>query len=282
MHFVNKKYYMLFLLLLVSFNYAQSLVYNYEFGNFKDACRFSYNYSGYFYVSDCGSNEIIKIDTLGNVSKIIGGYGWNESLFDYPIDISTNILNVYVTDYNNNRIQIFDKDLNYISEIRNSEKLDFKYPTSSQISNQGDIFVLDSDNKRILKLNRNGNLITTIGGFDAGSYQLNSPSKFCIDNNSNLYVISKNYLFIFDQFGNGLKKIKLNFHPRNINIINNIISLVNESQILLAFSINKNELFKEDKFFTLENVNDIKDAVLINNKLFVLRKNIIQVFDLVN
>ena len=129
-------------------------------GKFTDASSFSYNPSGFFYVADRHTNEIFKIDTLGNIIKYIGGYGWDESNFDDPIFIFSTLLNVYVTDKNNHRIQIFDKDLNYITQLsnknlestnKNLENSKFGYPLGCVVSSMGDFFVLDSENKRILK-----------------------------------------------------------------------------------------------------------------------------------
>lgn len=277
-----KKFYMLILLLLVSKLYAQTLIYNYEFGNFKNASSFTFSNAGYFYVSDIGSNEIIKIDTLGKISKIIGGYGWTESLFDNPIDVFTNILNVYVSDYNNNRIQIFDKDLNYITEIKRNDIIDFRYPTCSATSNQGDIFILDSDNKRIIKLNRNGNFVQNIGDIDAGKFQLTEPEKFCVDVNSNLYVINKNKLFTFDQFGNGLRIIELKFRPTNINSLFNKIIITDKSKILLINIFENNKIIINDHSLSIEGIDDIRDGIIVNNKFYLLRKNTIQVFDLIS
>ncbi len=278
---IVKKFYMLILLLLVSKITAQSLVYKFELGNFNDANSFSFSAAGFFYVSDSGSNEIIKIDTLGNVLKVVGGYGWSESQFDKPFDVFTNVLNVYVTDYNNNRVQIFDKDLNFISEIKNSDKIEFRFPTCAASSNQNVIFILDSDNKRILKLDRNGNLLLTIGDIDAGKFQLSSPIKFCIDTNFNLIVLNNDKLFLFDQFGNGLKKIDLNFTPRNINSLFNLITIINNDKILLAKIDDKNEISFFDNLLSFNGLDDIQDGLVYNNKLYVLTKNNIQVFDLI-
>lgn len=276
-----KNFYMLILLLLVSKITAQSLVFKYEFGNFNDANSFSFSTAGFFYVSDIGKNEIIKIDTVGNALKVVGGFGWSESLFDKPIDVFANVLNVYVSDYNNNRIQVFDKDLNFIFEIKNTDKIEFRFPTCVASSNQNDIFILDSDNKRILKLDRSGNLLLIIGDIDAGKFQLSSPIKFCIDINFNLLVLNNNKLFLFDQFGNGLKIFDLNFTPRNINSLFNLITIVNNNKILLAKINDKNEISFLDNLLSFNGLEDIQDGLVYNNKLYVLTKNNIQVFDLI-
>ncbi len=64
------------------------------------------------------NNEIVKLDTLNNALKSIGGYGWSNSTFDEPVDIYATDLRVYVTDKNNNRVQVFDKDLNFLFLLR--------------------------------------------------------------------------------------------------------------------------------------------------------------------
>lgn len=274
------KFYMLFFLLYASNIFSQSLVLNYEFGEFNNASGFCYSNAGFFYVTDSHSNEVFKVDTLGNIHKSIGGYGWSASTFDNPICVYTNILNVFVTDYNNNRIQIFDKDLNYITEIVNNDNISFKFPIAAQISKQGDIFILDSDNKRILKLNSNGEFLLSIGDYDAGNFQLDSPTSFCIYNDSFIIVSNKNELFIFDLFGNGISKLKLNFSPKKLNCIFEYLTITDNDKLLIGrFDLN-NKIILNENLITFKDVNDIKDALIISTKLFLLRQNLIQVYNL--
>ena len=167
------KYYLLFLLLINQKTaYGQTFVPSGNIGSFTAAKSFSINSAGFIFVTDTSSNELIKVDTLGKVIKTIGGYGWQESLFDNPVDVFATTLNVYVSDKNNNRVQFFDKDLNFLSQLTTQNTTDsryiFNYPTCSAVSNQGDLFVLDSDNNRILKFNIRGEFQLTIGSFDAG------------------------------------------------------------------------------------------------------------------
>jgi len=275
---MKNKSYMLFLLLLLSINYGQSLVQVDEFGNFNQSTSFTFTTAGFFYVADKESNEIVKIDTLGNIQKIIGGYGWSQSTFDFPADVYTNILNVFVADYNNNRIQTFDKDLNFLYEIKN-DKINFRYPTGVATSNQGDIFILDSDNKRIIKLNSKGEFQNSIGDFDAGEFQLSSPEKFCVDDQFNLIVINKKQLFIFDQFGTGLNKIKLDFNPININSFFGNIVLVDSNAVYLGKLNDQNEIKFSKQQLKVDN--EINDALLFNSKLYVLTNNSILVYQVI-
>lgn len=160
--------------LLTSLVFSQELVLDYQIGNFSKAESFSLAQNQFIYVTDSETNEVYKLDLSGNILKFIGGYGWSESAFDSPVDIFASTLNVYVTDKNNDRVQFFDKDLNYISQF-GSDRIDnyqyeFRYPTSAVISPLGDLFILDSDNSRILKFDLNGNFSLEVGNYDAGNF----------------------------------------------------------------------------------------------------------------
>ena len=158
---------------------------DYSFGNFNSASAFSITSSGFIYIADDGDNSLIKLDTLGNVVKEIGGYGWSSSAFDTPVDVFANTLNILVCDKQNHRVQAFDKDLNFISELytRESGNPDerFGYPLSCALSSMGDLYVLDSENIRVLKFDLFGNFIQNFGGFDWGIYSLNHPKRLTVN-----------------------------------------------------------------------------------------------------
>lgn len=273
---------MLFLLIVTIVNYGQNLIPAGEIGSFSSARSFSINPYGIIFVSDDLKNEIIKLDTLGNVIKTIGGYGWDNSSFDNPADVFANVLNVYVADKNNNRIQIFDKDLNFLSQIstQNSadERFAFKYPSSVATSNQGDFYILDSDNQRILKFNLRGEFISEIGGVDAGTFRLTNPLKLSLDNNLNLITAEKNTLFIFDQFGNGIRKVPLPFEVKNLNSLFNNIVIVNEKNVLAAKVVAEPNL--QMNLLNPNITEDIVDACVFKSKLYVLTGSTIFVFQL--
>ena len=118
---ITVKIYMLILLFIFSSAcLPQKLIFQGQIGSFNFASSLSINSSGNLYVADTGTNEIIELDTLGNILKTIGGFGRKELSFDLPDDVFANTLNVYVADKNNDRIQIFDKDLNFLSSFKAS------------------------------------------------------------------------------------------------------------------------------------------------------------------
>ena len=99
-------------LLFITSTFCQSYNYISSFGDFSNTASFYINSAGNIYITDSGNNQVFKYDTLGNLLKETGGYGWKEDTFDDPVDIYATPLNIYVCDKNNHRIQRYDKDLN--------------------------------------------------------------------------------------------------------------------------------------------------------------------------
>jgi len=273
------------LFFLTSLVNSQEIVYQKSLGKFNEAAAFTFTPTGNFYIADVGKNEILKIDTLGNFLQSIGGYGWETSTFDEPVDIYATDLRVYVTDKNNNRIQVFDKDLNYLFLLKTNNNSDdrhnFIYPTSCATSIQGDIYILDSDNSRIMKYNSEGVFLVEFGGYDSGEYQLVDPIKLGIAHDSKLFVLGDEIVTVFDQFGMGLFKLKLNFAATNINItFDNFV--VNDEQELYYLNL-RNPAQKFEKIVPPKLPDDaiIVEAMILNNRLYILTENEILVYSII-
>jgi DNA-binding beta-propeller fold protein YncE len=200
-----KSVFALLFLLIGTVIFPQKFQLGNKIGRFVNASSFYINSAGFIYVSDINTDEITVLDTLGNLVKNIGGYGWRQSAFDNPADIFADALKVYIADKNNHRIQRFDKNLNFNFQIltRQSEveQEQFGYPLSAVMSNQGDIFILDSENSRIVKFDIFGNFLQNFGGYDYGNYALQKPAQLAVSMQNNIYVIDGNQVIIFDQYG---------------------------------------------------------------------------------
>lgn len=280
---MRKLFYIILLISSVlNISQAQDYYFLNKIGEFEQASAFDINASGFIVVADKFKNEIIKIDTNGNKIVSIGGYGWDAASFDFPIDVFSNALSVYVCDYNNHRVQRFDKDLNFISQLhtRESENSEesFGYPVASVTSNIGDLFILDSENKRIIKFDMFGNFIQQFGGYDAGNFALNSPQKFTVTPENSLFVIDENRIVIFDQFGNGISIIPTELFFSSIKTIYSILALNSADSIyIIDFKVNSRELQKVNLLGYDLNENIISSLVF-NNKLYVLTQKSILVF----
>lgn len=271
----------IFFMLFYHLNFSQHYLFTGSIGKFYRSSSFSINDAGFIYVADSQSNEITKLDTLGSVIRFIGGYGWEQSAFDDPVYLYASTLNVYVSDKNNNRIQIFDKDLNFLSEFKSSNLIDkehsFAYPTCAATSGQGDFYILDSDNNRIIKYDLNGNFRFLIGSYDAGNYMLSEPKRFSIDSKNNLWVIDNSSLLQFDQFGNGILRIDLSFEPQNISIISDIL-LINSDDKVFIKNINDADSEITEVKLTPKIEQKIIHAAFFNSKLYVLTPKSILVY----
>lgn len=268
---------------LISLNVSgQTFTHVNSIGNFKNAAAFSINPAANIYVSDIATNEISKYDTLGNELQNIGGYGWTAETFDEPVDIFATTLNVYVTDKNNDRIQIFDKDLNFLSEFTTknfeNEEYIFSYPVSCATSPQGDLFILDSDNSRVLKYDLNGNFLIEIGNFDWGKFALNEPYRLAISADNKLFVSDENKILAFDQYGTGLLQLQTNMNRVNINITFNMLSYNNDSTIKIMNLTDPQKNRMEITTDILELDADIIEAAMFKNKLYVLTENKIHIY----
>ena len=271
---MNLKKVTILFLILVNFTTAQSLLFNGEIGEFKSASAFTITPGGQFYITDIAKNEIVSLDTLGNNFLSIGGYGWSTSTFDEPIDIFATDLRVYVTDKNNNRIQVFDKYLNYLFLINTDWETiirnNFRYPTSCESSIQGDIYILDSDNSRIMKFNSEGNFLLEFGNYESGDFMLSAPVKLALSQDSKIFVIDESKLTVFDQYGMGLLKLNSSTEPENINItFNNLI--VNTADSLFHLNLqNPNNKFVNITPNDLDEDVKIIEGIIFNRNLYIL------------
>ncbi len=278
---------LLYIFILLNFStsiFSQALLFKGEIGNFKSASSFSLTPGGVFYVATTEDNEIIKLDTLSNVLKSVGGYGWSSSTFDEPVDIFATDLRVYVTDKNNNRVQVFDKDLNYLFLIKTDEitnNIDgFQYPMSCATSIQGDIYILDSDNTRVLKFNSSGEFLLEFGNYSSGDFLLETPIKLALSQDSKVFILDDGFLNIYDQYGMGLIRIESDFEPTNINITFNNL-LLNSSDSLYYQNL-RNPI---EKFTNITPTDFPKDATIVealifNNNLYILTESKIHIYSI--
>ncbi|MFU8858917.1 MAG: NHL repeat-containing protein [Cyclonatronaceae bacterium] len=115
------------------------------------------------YVVEAGGNRILKLDRNGLRMDSLGRMGFGDYRFDRPLDVeATNGLKIYVTDYNNRRIQVFDRRLQFLSTVDPAEISGHGQafrPTSITVNAFGELFVLDEEQVRLLKLDRNGRYV---------------------------------------------------------------------------------------------------------------------------
>jgi hypothetical protein len=142
----------------------------------------------------------------------VGGQGWENERFDRPAGVwARNGIDVYVADYGNHRIQRFDRNLTFVSSLstRDNSNPDerFGYPSDVSVSRSGDLFICDTENSRIVKVNPLNGMFQTFGGFGAGQGRLLRPSHVQVGPKDNVYVLDSPRVVVFDNFGNYLQEL---------------------------------------------------------------------------
>ncbi len=252
-------------------NFSQNLVLNKIILLDSPVNDFSINENkNYIFLISSQNNEIIKLNLNGNIEKRIGGFGWNYGQFDLPSAIVSTALEVYVSDYHNHRIQRFDHNLNFISLLERSDQIYFENPVSVDLSSKGDLYILDSRNKRIVKVNGFNKLERIFGNYESGKIILVNPKKLKVDKNQQVLILDGNKLLIFDQFGSFIKE--LNFSQ---GITEEIIDfLPYQNKIYLVTKKNlycySRELIKFNLLFEFSEEFELRGLRIIHNQFYFL------------
>jgi hypothetical protein len=175
--------------------------------------------SGNFYITESGNNCIRKISTAGVVSTYAGtgaaGYldgSLSGAKFNSPFDICIDDSgNIYISDFNNQRIREIRINGTVITIAGNGTagyldasgtSAEFNYPRGLCIDKNRNLYVADSWNHRIRKIDPSGNVTTYAGGGSAmgvgstgalvdandTSARFYTPSGLSIDKKGNIYV----------------------------------------------------------------------------------------------
>jgi hypothetical protein len=186
-------------------------------GKFKEPSAIDKSDDGRLFICDRGNQRIQVFDLFGNFRINFGGFGWDEEKFDEPADIwARSTLNIYVADYNNERVQRFDKDLNYISSKFSNpggqEHFQFREVISVAYSPQGDLFIVEAGENKILKFNSQDQGDVAFGYYESGAGELTAPVQLELSSDHRVVVsdAETKAVFVYDYFGNYLFQIS---HP---------------------------------------------------------------------
>ena len=258
----------------------------------KQARSLSVDLSGSIYVSDTGNNRILKFNKDGKLIKTVGGFGWEKEQFYSPYDIhASSALDIFVADYNNHRIERYDKDLNYISSFYSNEnweeQFQFGYPRSVASSIHGELFIIDGENIRLLKLNSFGEPEMSFGDFAEGRGRLLQPVQVAISPDDRIYVSDSqaNKIVVFDYFGNYLTEIGSNFLKEPQGIYYSPLKLLfvadQGNKRVVAFKPDGELIFVWSKISDeIGSFQNPVDVVTFQQRVFVLDNDRIFVFEL--
>ncbi len=128
-------------------------------GTFRDISSLYITPVPHLFVVEQGRDRILRLNLDGQRLDSLGRTGSGNYQFDQPIDIdATNELKIFVSDYNNSRIQVFDRRFQYLSTVRLPRLGNMRNyrPTVLTVNNLGELFFFDEENEYIYKFNFNG------------------------------------------------------------------------------------------------------------------------------
>lgn len=177
-------------------------------------------------ISDCTNGLVQETDFAGNLVRIIGGNGSAPAQMSRPADVKIVDEKIYVIEEENHRYQVFTRDGDFVSahgsrqHLKRKNKDDdglkyekgdepgFNNPLGIALDKDKNIFVVDYDNYRVVKLSPEGKIIRIVGWREefAGK-TLDGP--YYIDINEALervYVVdrSNDRIVVFDTEGDFL------------------------------------------------------------------------------
>ncbi|MFB5761966.1 cadherin-like beta sandwich domain-containing protein [Paenibacillus medicaginis] len=177
--------------------------------------------SGNLYIADYANNRVRKVDSSGNISTVAGtgseGYSGDgraatTAQLNNPFGVAVdNSGNLYIADFNNNRIRKVDSLGNistvagtgsegYSGDGRAATTAQLAGPTGVAVDNSGNLYIADFMNNRIRKVDSSGNISTVAGtgengysgdGGAATTAQLSDPQGVAVDSSGNLYIADR-------------------------------------------------------------------------------------------
>ena len=174
--------------------------------------------AGNVYIADTGNNRIRKVDAAGVITTVAGtgvsGYSGDggpavSANLHYPAGVAVDSAdNIYIADTENHRIRKVDAD-GSISTVAGSAGFglsgdggpataaEFVFPADVAVDNAGNLYIADTENHRIRRVDVRGYIATFAGtethgfsgdGGPATLARLDSPQSVAVDSAGNVYI----------------------------------------------------------------------------------------------
>ena len=170
------------------------------------------------YIADTGNDQIHRVDTSGTITTIAGtgefGYSGDggpalAAQLDFPYDVSADGEgNIYVADSFNHRIRRVDASGTITTVAGTGERGysgdegpalagNLSYPRGVEVDDAGNLYIADSLNNRIRRVDASGTITTIAGtgefgysgdGGPAFAAQVGQPEAVAFDSAGNLYI----------------------------------------------------------------------------------------------
>ncbi|MBO48509.1 MAG: hypothetical protein CL686_00040, partial [Candidatus Nitrosopelagicus sp.] len=167
-------------------------------GSFKSPRGITISEDSFVYVVDSGNARIQKFTFDGEYISHFGQSGKRGGNFVTPVDIAINSDKIYVTDPNQNKIIIFDLEGNFNKFLNDSIGGYSVYPDGIVFDKDGNFYVVDYRNNRIIHYNDLGVALSIFGQLGNADGHFKFPKDVAISNDG--------YLFVTDTQGHRVQK----------------------------------------------------------------------------
>ncbi|MCL4395235.1 MAG: TIGR03663 family protein [Chloroflexi bacterium] len=172
-------------------------------GQFENPRNLAFDAQGDMYVADSDNSRVEKFDSTGKFllawgtkspENAIGPAGTFSQIWGIAVDSSGD---VYVADTWNHRIEKFDSNGKFITMwgsngdtqgVAAGNPLLFYGPRSIAVDKQGDLYVTDTGNKRVVEFTPDGQPLGQYGGVGSGNGQFQEPVGIAIGPDGSIYV----------------------------------------------------------------------------------------------
>lgn len=145
-------------------------------------------------VADTGNKRILQFTPAGELIRQVGGGGVQLGMFEEPTDVAVDPRDgsVFVADAWNRRIQKLDSNLQALAEwpVSSWGSQHLYYKPYITVAGNGDVYISDPENFRILVYNSAGGIKAAFGNFGTENNRFALPNGLAWDSTTNQLLVA--------------------------------------------------------------------------------------------
>jgi DNA-binding beta-propeller fold protein YncE len=145
------------------------------------------------FLLDTNNNRMLEIDAGGDILQELDVHGDSGPALQNPMAMTAHGGKLYVSNSGAGNVIVLTTEgvVERVITLKIAPSEHPLRPLGIVVDRNGDIFLSDPDNHRVLHLDKDGNLVSTLGSGvrDSGEYGFNTPAGLFLDDQGNLYVV---------------------------------------------------------------------------------------------